>query len=174
MEVALRRGVKRFALRIDQLPAWAFVGAAALLFGTVRAGRLFALLHSNRGGMELGGILTLALFLVMVIFAIRRRQVSAWASTVHVLGALVAGNAFGIVLVWPFIPEGYGLSLARLLRETMSAGAVMAVVALPLSVALLWLSRRYGSHSAVTERRMRVVRQVLGRRATRQRDAAGD
>jgi len=163
--------MRRLALRIDQLPAWAFVALAVAVFGAVRAGRLFALIHRNRGGMELGGILTLAVFLLVVIFAVRRRQVAAWASTLHVLGATVAGNAFGIVLVWPFIPEGYGLALAPLLRETMATGAVVSLVALPISVVLLWLSRRYGSHSQLTERRMRVIRRVLARPLSRQRDA---
>lgn len=164
--------MRRFALRIDQLPAWAFVGLAVLVFGAVRAGRLFALLHRNRGGLELGAILTLAIFLVVVIFAVRRRQISAWASTLHVMGALVAGNAFGILLIWPFIPASYGLSLAPMLRETMTSGAAMAVFGLPLSVALMWLSRRYGSHSQLTERRMRVIQQVISRRWSRQRDTA--
>lgn len=166
--------MKRFALRIDQLPAWAFVLVAILGFGAARAGRLFALLHRNRGGMELGGIVTLVVFLVVVIFAVRRRQVSAWVSAIHLLGALVIGNAFGIMLIWPFIPDGYGLSLAGLLEETTRAGATMALVGLPLSIALLWLSRRYGSHSQLTERRMRVIRDVLARRPGRQRGAVSD
>src|SRR5687767_13994381 len=101
--------MRRFALRVDQLPAWAFVAGAALVFGVVRAERLFSLLHQSSGGMELGRILTLAALLIVAIFAIRRRQVSAWKSTVQVLAALVAGNALGIVLIWPFIPEGYDL-----------------------------------------------------------------
>ena len=50
--------MRRLALRVDQLPAWAFVAAAIVLFSTARAGRLFALLHQSRGGMELGAILT--------------------------------------------------------------------------------------------------------------------
>lgn len=165
-EVALSLVVRRLALRIDQLPAWAFVGSAVLIFGAARAGRLFALLHRNAGGMELFGIVTLAIFLGLVVFAVRRRQVNAWRSTMHVLGALVAGNAFGIVLIWPFMPDGYGLSFVPMLRDTLSAGAMMALVALPLSVVLLWLSRRYGSHSQLTERRLRVVRDVLSRRPT--------
>lgn len=165
-------GVKRFALRIDQLSAWAFVLFGVCGFGAARAGRLFALLHRNRGGMELGGIVTLAVFLGVVIFAVRRRQVSAWVSTIHLMGALVIGNALGILLIWPFIPDGYDLSVPRLLEETMSSGAMMALVGLPLSIALLWLSRRYGSHSQLTERRMRVIRETLSRRLTRQRDAA--
>lgn len=163
--------MKRFALRIDQLPAWGFVVLGILGFGGARASRLFALLHGNRGGMELGGIITLAVFLGVVIFAVRRRQASAWVSTVHVMGALVIGNAVGIVLVWPFIPDSYGLALTPMLEETMSSGAMMALVGLPVAIALLWLSRRFGSHSQLTERRMRVIREVLGRRLARQRGA---
>jgi len=149
--------MRRIALRIDQLPAWAFVAGAVGLFGMVRAGRLFALLHQSRGGMELGGILTLAAFLCIVIFGVRRRHVAAWRSTMQVLGATVAGNALGIVLIWPFMPQGLQVSLAPLLRDTLGAGVSMAVATLPIAIALLWLSRRFGSHSQVTERRMRVV-----------------
>ncbi len=137
------------------MPAWAFVGIVVLVFGAARAGRLYALLRQNPGGMELGGILTLAIFLAVVIFAVRRRHVRAWRSTVHVMGALVAGNAFGIVLVWPLIPDGYDLALAPMLMETLAAGVTMAVISLPFSIGMLWLSRRYGSHSALTERRVR-------------------
>jgi hypothetical protein len=159
--------MRRLAARIDQLPAWAFVAGAVAAFGLVRATRLFALLHSSRGGMELGGILTLAVFLGMVIFAVRRRQVPAWRSTVHVLGATVIGNALGIVLIWPFVPRSYSLALMPMLRDTVGAGAWAALVSLPLAIALLWLSRRYGSHSQVTERRLRVIREEWRRRFSR-------
>lgn len=142
-----------------------------LIFGAARAGRLFALLHRNTGGMELFGIISLAIFLGLVIFAVRRRQVTAWRSTVHVMGALVVGNALGIVLIWPFMPEGYGLSFATMLRNTLGAGAMMALAALPVSVVLLWLSRRYGSHSQLTERRLRVIRDVASRRPSDGQDA---
>ena len=141
-----------------------------LAFGAARAGRLFALLHASRGGMELGGILTLAVFLAMVIFAVRRRQVSAWRSTVQLMGAMVVGNALGIVLIWPFIPEGYALSLGPLLRDTVMAGAYVALVSLPVGIAMLWLSRRYGSHSQVTERRLRVIREEWRRRLAGSQD----
>ena len=145
--------MRRFALRVDQLPAWAFVGAAIVLFAMARAGRLFALLHESRGGMELGSIVTLAVFASVLIFAVRRRHVSAWQSTVHVLSSVVAGNAFALVLIWPFIPDGYAVSLAPLVREAVSAGTAMAVLSLPAAIAMLWLSRRYGSNSGLTERR---------------------
>jgi len=159
--------MRRFATRIDQLPAWAFVIGAVIAFGLVRATRLFALLHSSRGGMELGGILTLGVFLSMVIFAVRRRQVPAWRSTVHVLGATVAGNALGIVFIWPFVPPSYSVELMPMLRDTVGAGAWTALVSLPLAIALLWLSRRYGSHSQLTERRLRVIREEWRRRFAR-------
>jgi hypothetical protein len=165
--------MRRFALRVDQLPAWAFILAAVVLFGAVRAGRLFAVVHQSQGGIELGGILTLAAFLAVLIFAVRRRQVSAWRSTVHVLGSLVAGNAFALVLIWPFIPSSYSLALAPLLQETVSAGATLAIVSLPIAIAMLWLSRRFGSHSHLTERRDRVIREVLRRRASRGQDGTG-
>jgi uncharacterized membrane protein YeiB len=145
--------VRRFAFRIDQLPVWAFVLSAVAAFTVTRAGRLYALLHQSRGGMELGAIATLAVFMAVVIFAVRRRQVSAWRSTIHVLGSLVIGNAVALVLVWPFVPESYGIALGPLLRDTIVAGISMLIVSLPLSIALLWLSRRYGSNSQVTERR---------------------
>lgn len=167
--------VRRFALRVDQLPAWAFVFGAIFVFGTARASRLFALLHQSRGGMELAGLVTLGVFLGVLIFAVRRRQCSAWQSTVHVLGALVGGNALGIVLVWPFIPESYALSLLPMVRDTVWGGALMAGMSLPFAIGMLWLSRRYGSHSGVTERRYRVIREVLRRRVMPRQpdDAAG-
>ena len=166
--------MRRFALRIDQLPAWAFVAGAVLVFGMVRAGRLFALLHRSRGGMELGSILTLATFLGIVIFGVRRRHVVAWRSTLHVLGATVAGNALGLVLVWPFIPDVYQISLAPMLRDTVMAGVSMALMSLPIAIALLWLSRRFGSHSQVTERRLRVIHAEWRKRFLRDQRGAPD
>lgn len=159
--------MRRFAMRVDQLPAWAFVLGAVIAFGCVRASRLFALLHRSRGGMELGGILTITVFLGVVIFAIRRRQIPAWRSTVHVLGVAIAGNALGIVLIWPFVPQSYSVALVPMLMDTLGAGAWTAVISLPIAIALLWLSRRYGSHSQVTERRLRVVREEWRRRWAR-------
>jgi hypothetical protein len=163
--------MRRFALRVDQLPAWAFVGAAILVFAIARAGRLVALLHQSRGGLELGAIATFTVFIIVVIFAVRRRHVSAWRSTVHVLGALVAGNALALVMIWPLIPAGYAVSLGPVLWETVTAGATMAIVSLPLAIILLWLSRRYGSHSALTERRLREIHAVLRRRFMRRQGA---
>lgn len=119
--------------------------------------------------MELFGIVTMAVFLCIVIFAVRRRQVRAWRSAAQVLAMLVAGNALGILIVWPLVPSGYGLSLAPMLRETLVSGMGMMLFTLPLAIALLWLSRRFGSHSQLTERRHRVIREQLRRRYGRQR-----
>lgn len=163
--------MRRFALRVDQLPAWAFVGAAILVFAIARAGRLVALLHQSPGGLELGAIATVTVFVIVVIFAVRRRHVSAWRSTVHVLGAMVAGNALALVMIWPLIPSGYALSLGPVLWETLTAGATMAIVSLPLAIILLWLSRRYGSHSALTERRLREIHAAFRRRFSRNQAA---
>lgn len=165
--------MRRIISRVDQAPAWAFVAAAVLVFGGARAGRLFALLRQSPGGMELGGFLTFATFVAVVIFAVRRRQVSAWRSTVHVLGALVIGNALALALIWPLVPASYGIPLGPLVWDTLTAGAAMAVMGLPLGIVLLWLSRRYGSHSHVTERRTRVVRETLRRRLLADYDEAG-
>jgi hypothetical protein len=162
--------MRGLALRVDQLSAWAFVGAALLLFAAARAGRLYALLHQSPGGMELAGYLALAIFLGVLIFAVRRRQCSAWQSTVHLLTAVVGGNALGIVLIWPFVPASYSLALVPLLRDTVSGGALMALLSLPFGIAMLWLSRRWGSHSGLTERRYRVVRESLRRRMLRNQD----
>ena len=159
------------AQRIDQLRPWAFVALGVVAFGSARAGRLFSLVHRNAGGMELFGIATMAVFLVLVIFAVRRRQVNAWRTSLQVMGTMVVGNALSIVMVWPFLPGGYDVSLAPMLRETLIGGATMVLISLPLCILLLWLSRKYGSHSMVTERRLRVIREVLSRRD--QRSGAG-
>lgn len=156
-KVALGRGVERLAARVDQLPAWAFVGSVVLLFGAARAGRMFALLHANPGGMELFSILTLGVFLGAVIAAVRRRQARAWKAALHVMLGLVMGNAFALALIWPFIPAGYALSLLPMLRATLVSGLAIAFASLPAAILLLWLSRRFGSHSRVTERRVREV-----------------
>jgi hypothetical protein len=170
MEVAFSIGMRRLALRIDQMPAWAFVAAAVLAFATVRATRLFSLVHANHGGMELGSILTLMTFLALLIFAVRRRHISALRAAGHILASVVAGNAFALILIWPFMPGNLPVSLAPVLRDTLLAGGSMALAALPLAVAMLWLSRRYGSHSALTERRLRLVRESIRRRLARDQD----
>jgi hypothetical protein len=43
-------------------------------------------------------------------------------------------------------------------------------MSLPIAIALLWLSRRFGSHSAVTERRVRVIKEEWRRRFAKNQD----
>jgi hypothetical protein len=163
--------MRRFATRIDQLPAWAFLVTGALAFTLARATRLFSLLRANRGGMELGSILTLAIFLLLVIFAVRRRHINALRSAGNLLAAIVAGNAFALVVIWPFVPGSYSISLVPVVRDTLLAGGTMALTTLPLAVLMLWLSRKLGSHSSLTERRVRLVQEALRRRLARDQGA---
>src|SRR4051812_41127056 len=162
--------MRRFAARVDQLPAWAFLAAAVLAFTLARATRLFSLLRSNRGGMELGSILTLATFLTLVIFVVRRRHINALRSAGQLLGSVVAGNVAALAVIWPFVPGSYRVSLIPVLRDTLLAGGTMALTTLPIAVGMLWLSRRFGSHSALTERRLRLVEEALRRRVARDHD----
>jgi hypothetical protein len=163
--------MRRFAARVDQLPAWAFLASAVLAFTLARATRLFSLVRANRGGMELGSILTLATFLTLVIFAVRRRHINALRSAGQVLASVVAGNVFALVVIWPFIPGSYSVSMIPVLRDTALAGGTMALTMLPIAVGMLWLSRKFGSHSALTERRLRLVQDALRRRVARDQDA---
>ena len=163
--------MRRFAARVDQLPAWAFLASAVLAFTLARATRLFSLVRANRGGMELGSILTLATFLTLVIFAVRRRHINALRSAGQVLASVVAGNVFGLVVIWPFIPGSYSVSMIPVLRDTALAGGSMALTMLPIAVGMLWLSRKFGSHSALTERRLRLVHDAQRRRVERDQDA---
>jgi len=58
----------------------------------------------------------------------------------------------------------------QMVRDTLAAGITMAIMSLPVAIALLWLSRRYGSHSLVTERRLRVIQEEWRRRFARNQD----
>jgi len=164
--------MRRFASRIDQLPAWAFLAAAVLAFTVARVTRLFSLVRANRGGMELGSILTLATFITLLIFVVRRRHINALRSAGQLLASVVAGNVFALAIIWPFVPGSYSMSLVPVMRDTLLAGGSMALTTLPIAVVMLWLSRKFGSHSALTERRLRLVQEALRRLMAR--DHHGD
>ena len=146
---------RRLISVIDQTPGALFVVGAVLVLGLIQGGRLLAQLRRNPGAMELAGILFMVGFIVLVIFAVRRRQTDVWVTTAQVLAAIVGANLVGVVLVWPFVPTGLPVSLASTAWAGLASGLTGAFVGLPLGAAGLWLSRRWGTDSGVTERRAR-------------------
>jgi hypothetical protein len=144
---------RRVISTIDQVPGPLFVVGAVLVLGVFQGVRLFAQLHRNPGAMELAGILFTAGFVILVIFAVRRRQTDVWVTATQVAAAIVGSNLFGVLLVWPFLPTGLPLSLASTVWDGLANGVMGAFVGLPLGAGGLWLSRYWGTDSAVTERR---------------------
>ncbi len=140
---------------IDQVPGALFVAGATLVLGLFQAARLFAQLRRNPGAMELAGILFMAGFVVLVIFAVRRRQTDVWVTATQVLAAIVGSNLLGVILVWPFLPSGFPMSLASIAWSGLASGVSGAFVGLPLGAGGLWLSRHWGTDSGLTERRAR-------------------
>jgi hypothetical protein len=148
---------RRVVSTIDQVPGSLFVAGAILLLGVFQGVRLFAQLYRNPGAMELAGILFTAGFVVLVIFAVRRRQTDVWITASQIAAAIVGSNLLGVLLVWPFLPTGLPVSLAATAWNGLSNGVTGAFLGLPLGAAGLWLSRRWGTDSGVTERRARVA-----------------
>ena len=140
---------------IDQIPGLLFVVGAIGVLGLFQGARLFAQLRRNPGAMELAGILFMAGFVVLVIFAVRRRQTDVWVTASQVLAAIVGSNLLGVLLVWPFLPSGIPVSLAATAWNGLANGVAGAFLGLPLGAAGLWLSRHWGTDSGVTERRAR-------------------
>ena len=148
---------RRVISTIDQVPGSLFVAGAVLLLGVFQGVRLFAQLHRNPGAMELAGILFMTGFVVLVIFAVRRRQTDVWITATQIAAAIVGSNLLGVLLVWPFLPAGLPVSLAATAWNGLANGVTGAFLGLPLGAAGLWLSRRWGTDSGVTERRARTV-----------------
>jgi hypothetical protein len=140
---------------IDQVPGALFVAGAIMVLGLFQGARLFAQLRRNPGAMELAGILFMAGFIVLVIFAVRRRQTDVWVTATQVLAAIVGSNLVGVMFVWPFLPSGMPVSLASTAWNGLANGITGAFLGVPLGAAGLWLSRRWGTDSGVTERRAR-------------------
>jgi hypothetical protein len=140
---------------IDQIPGPLFVAGAILVLGLFQGARLLAQVRRNPGAMELAGILFMAGFIVLVIFAVRRRQTDVWVTTTQVLAAVVGSNLLGVTLVWPFLPSGLPVSLAATAWNGLASGVTGAFIGLPLGAGGLWLSRHWGTDSGVTERRAR-------------------
>jgi len=152
---------RRVISTIDQVPGILFVVGAVVVLGLIQGVRLLAHLRRNPGAMELARILFTAGFIVLVIFAVRRRQTDVWVTATQVLAAIVGSNLLGVVLVWPFLPSGLPLSLASTAWSGLANGLTGAFVGIPLGAAGLWLSRRWGTDSGVTERRARIAPRPL-------------
>ena len=146
---------RRVVSTIDQIPGILFVAGAILVLGLFQGVRLLAQLRRNPGAMELARILFMTGFVVLVIFAVRRRQTDVWVTTTQVLAAIVGANLLGVLFLWPFLPSGMPVSLASTAWTGLANGITGAFVGLPLGAAGLWLSRYWGTESGVTERRAR-------------------
>jgi hypothetical protein len=144
---------RRLISTIDQIPGTLFVAGAVLVLGLIQGVRLLAQLRRNPGAMELAGILFVAGFVVLVIFAVRRRQTDVWVTATQVLAAIVGSNLLGVIVVWPFLPSGLPVSLASTAWNGLASGVAGAFVGVPVGAGGLWLSRRWGTDSGVTERR---------------------
>lgn len=145
--------MRRLVGVIDQLPSWKFVAVALLLLAGIKAWWMSAQLARNPGAAELGGTLLLAGSIVLSIFAIRRRQTGVWDAAAQVILAIAGANLLSYVFLIPSLPPGSTAEVARLIRGGIGETLVGVGLAIPVQAAGLWLSRRYGSHSGVTERR---------------------
>jgi hypothetical protein len=153
---------RRVVSTIDQVPGVLFVAGAIMVLGLVQGARLLAQLQRNPGAMELAGILFMTGFVLLVIFAVRRRQTDVWVTATQVLAAIIGSNLLGVMIVWPFLPNGLPLSLASTAWDGLANGVTGAFVGVPIGAGGLWLSRRWGTDSGVTERRARNGSRRLG------------
>ncbi len=164
--------MQRFMHVLDDLPSWAFVLGGAVVLGVFEALGALARIQRNVGLLDFAHTALFAGTVVLVISAIRRRQTPVAPTAVHVLGALAGANLFALSVVWLSLRERVTVPLGGVLTAGMASGMWTIVSGLPFALLMLWLSRRYGSHSTVTERRLRVVREVLARKRQRARPAA--
>jgi hypothetical protein len=146
---------RRVVSIIDQISGSVFVVGAIVVLGLFQGARLLAQVRRNPGAVELAGILFTAGFIVLVIFAVRRRQTDVWVTAAQVLAAILGSNLLGVTLAWPFLPSGVSGSLASTAWNGLANGVTGAFIGLPLGAAGLWLSRRWGTDSGLTERRSR-------------------
>lgn len=160
--------MRRLVAAVDQLPAWQFVVTALLVLAGAKAWWMSVQLVNNSGASELGGLLLLAGSIALSIFAIRRRQTGVWDAAAQVVVAVAGANLLSYVFLIPFLPSGSGDDVARVVRAGVGETLVGIGLAVPVQAAGLWLSRRFGTHSAVTERRS----PSGGRRAVPRADTA--
>lgn len=161
--------MRRIVSRIDQLPGWQFVVVALLMLASIKAWWMSAQLARNPGAAELGGLLLLAASIVVSIFAIRRRQTGVWDAAAQVILAIAGANLLSYLFLVPFLPGGTAGDVTRVVRAGVGETLIGVGLAIPVQAAGLWLSRRFGGHSAVTERRL-----TFGMRRTRERPGSAD
>ena len=161
--------MRTFVSTVDQLPGWGFIALGIAVLGAARVAGSVAYLDRNVGGVELTHILTYGAFLLLLIFAIRRRQTSAVEGALQVLVVLAGSSVLGLAALWPLLPRTIPVSLLTVLQADAVDELRTIVIGLPIATVILWLSRRWGSHSTVTERRLRVVMRILRERADRRR-----
>lgn len=152
---------------LDQLPAWPFVVGAAVVLGALEALGAFARIRLNPGLLDFAHTALFVGTVVLALSAIRRRQTPALAAAAQVLAALAGANLVALALFWLTVRRVATVALPVVLVEGLRSGVLTIVSGLPFALLMLWLSRRFGSHSTVTERRLRVVREVLARKRRR-------
>ena len=145
--------MRRLIAQLDQMPGWQFVLAAIIALAGIKAWWMAGHLARNPGVVELGGLLLLAGSIVLSIFAIRRRQTGVWDAAAQIIFALAGANLLSYFVLIPFLPPGSTGEIAHLLREGIGETLIGIGLAIPAQAGGLWLSRRFGTHSAVTERR---------------------
>lgn len=152
---------------LDGLPDWAFVLGGAVVLGLLEMLGATARVRRNPGLLEFSHTALFMGTVILVISAIRRRQTPVAPAAVHVLAVLASANLLAIGVFWFSVRDRVTVSLAGVLTDGMESGVWTILTGLPFALAMLWLSRRFGSHSTVTERRLRVVREVLARKRRR-------
>lgn len=145
--------MRRLIAQLDQMPGWQFVLAGLVALAGIKAWWMAGHLARNPGVVELGGLLLLAGSIVLSIFAIRRRQTGVWDAAAQIIVTLAGANLLSYFVLIPFLPPGSTGEIARLLRSGLGETLVGVGLAIPAQAGGLWLSRRYGTHSALTERR---------------------
>lgn len=153
--------MRRLVRTLDQLPSWQFVLAGLLVLATIKAWWMAGQLARNPGAAELGGMLLLAGSIILSIFAIRRRQTGVWDAAAQLLVVLAGANLLSYFFLIPFLPPGATGEIARLVRSGLGESLVGVGLAIPAQAGGLWLSRRFGTHSGVTERRARGAREAV-------------
>lgn len=156
--------MQSFMRYLDQLPSWALVVGAAIVLGACEALGAVARIRLNPGLLDFSHTALFVGTILLVLSAIRRRQTPAFAAAAQVLAALAGANLVALALFWLVVRRVATIPLPVVLYDGLRSGVITIVSGLPFALLMLWLSRRFGSHSTITERRLRVVRAVLSRK----------